>query len=93
MIRPQKTDKNANLNDEEISRREEIAKALWAQREFDKADIKSTFEMMYLSFITLLGNRELVEDDLKEIKSMLDACADRMIEVREKSKGKTPRVE
>ncbi len=93
MIRPQKTDKNANLKDEEISRREEIAKELWEQKEPDKADIKSTLELIYLSFITLLGNRELVEDDLKEIKSMLDACADRMIEVRKKSKGKTPRVE
>jgi len=64
MIRPQKIDKNANLKDEEISRREEIAKALWEQKEPDRADIKGTLELIYLSFITLLGNRELVEDDL-----------------------------
>jgi hypothetical protein len=89
MIRPQKIDKNANLKDEEISRREEIAKALWEQKEPDKADIKSTLELIYLSFITLLGNRELVEDDLKEIKSKLDDCADRMIEIKEKSKRKS----
>lgn len=93
MKKAQKFDKNANLKDEEISRREEIARALWEQKEPDKADIKGTFELIYLSFITLLGNRELVEDDLKEIKSMLDACADRMLEVKEKSKGKSPRIE
>jgi hypothetical protein len=89
MIRPQNIDKNANLNDEEISRREEIAKALWAQKEPDRADIKSTLELIYLSFITLLGNRELVEDDLKEIKAKLDDCADRMNEIKEKSKRKS----
>jgi DNA-binding SARP family transcriptional activator len=89
MIRHQKIDKNANLNDEEISRREEIAKALWEQKEPDRADIKGTLELIYLSFITLLDNRELVEDDLKEIKAKLDDCADQMIEIREKSKRKS----
>lgn len=89
MNKAQKINKNVNLKDEEISRREEIARAIWEQKGPDKADIKSTFELMYLSFIPLLENRELVEDDLKEIKSMIDACADRMIAIREKSKGKT----
>jgi len=42
---------------------------------------------MYLGFITTLENRELVEEDLKELKSMIDAIADRMIKIREKSKG------
>ncbi len=88
MKKAQKFDKNANLREEEISRREEIARAHWEQRE---PDIKSTLEMLYLGFITLLGNREIVEDDLKEIKSMLDACAERMEAVREKSKEKPRR--
>jgi hypothetical protein len=91
MIKPQKIDKNANLKEEEISRREEIGRALWEQKDPDKADIKSLLELIYLSFITLLGNRELVQDDLKEIKSRLDDCADRMIEIKQKSKRKTSR--
>ena len=80
-----------NFKDEEISRREAIVRSIRERKGAEKVDIKSTFELMYLSFIPLLGDRSLVEDDLKELRSMLDACADRMLAIREKSKGKTQR--
>ncbi len=88
MNKAQKINKLKNLKDEEISRREVLAREFWEQKGPEKIDIKNIFELMYLSFIPFLENRELVEDDLKELKSMIDACADRMIAIREKSKGK-----
>jgi len=62
---------------------------LRAKEKTEIVDIQNVFELMNIGFIPLLGDREVVEDDLKELKSMLDACTDRMIAIREKSKGKT----
>lgn len=61
------------------------------QKRAGTIDIKGTFELMYLNFFPLLDNRELVEDELTELKSMLDACADHMLAIREKSRQKTRR--
>lgn len=91
MKKAQEINKIKNLKDEEISRREELAKEFWEIKGAEK-DIRNIFELIYLSFIPFLGNRDLVEDDLKELKSMIYACADRMIAIREKSKGKRPGV-
>jgi hypothetical protein len=83
--------RKSNLNREEISKRNEILKSIMEQKRAGTIDIKGTFELMYLNFFPLLYNRELVEDELTELKSMLDACADRMLAIIEKSRQKTRR--
>lgn len=83
--------RKSNLNSEEISRRNEILKSIMEQKRAGAIDIKGTFELMYLNFFPLLDNRELVEAELTELKSMLDACADRMLAIMEKSRRKPRR--
>lgn len=77
-----------HLVEKEISRRKAIIRAIKKQKRAGKIDIKGTFELMYLNFVPLLEDRKLVEDDLNELKSMLNACADRMMAIMEKSRGK-----
>lgn len=80
-------DKNKNLTPEEISRRDELSKEFWGPKEAEKVNMKNIFELMYLSFfIPSLEKRKLVEDDLKELESMIEAIADRMTKIRDKSK-------
>jgi len=88
MSRAQKTNMS-NLKDEEIARRQTIMSSIMEHKETKKIDIKATFELIYLSFLPLLADRNLVEDDLKELKCTLDKCADQMLEIMKKSTGKT----
>jgi len=75
-----------NLSIEEISRSKELLRAIMEQKRSGKIDIKGTFKLIYFNFLPLLDNRILVEDDLKELKAMLDSSADRMLAIIEKSK-------
>jgi hypothetical protein len=79
------------LADKEVARRKILIRTIKKQKTAGKIDVKGTFELIYLSFIPLLEHRGPVEDDLKELKTMLSSCADRMTEIIEKSKGKTAR--
>jgi len=74
------------LSIKEISRSKELMRAIMEQKRVGKIDIKGTFELLYLNFLPLLDNREYVEDELKELKTMLDSSADRMQIIIEKSK-------
>jgi hypothetical protein len=78
--------KKPNLSVKEISRSKELLRAIMEQKRAGKIDVKGTFELMYLNFLPLLENRQYVEDDLKELKLMLDSSADRMLAIIEKSK-------
>jgi hypothetical protein len=78
--------KKPKMSIEEISRSKELMRAIMEQKRAGKIDIKGTFELMYLNFLPLLDNREYLEDDLKELKAMLDSSADRMLAIIEKSK-------
>jgi len=75
---------------EEFSKREELIRALKERKEAGKTDIKGNFnlasEYFYHNFLLLLEDRKLVEDDLKELKSMLHDLGERMIAIIEKSK-------
>lgn len=77
---------------EEFSKREEIIRALKERKKAGKTDIRGNFdlasEFFYYNFLLLLEDRKLVEEDLKELKSMLHALGDRMITIIEKSKNK-----
>ena len=78
------------LKIEEIAKREKIMKSVMDQKRTGKIDIKATFDLIHLSVYPLLQNRVIVEDDMKELKKMLDAVACRICEIIEKSKSKTP---
>lgn len=78
------------LKIEEIAKREKIMKSVMDQKRTGKIDIKATFDLIHLSIYPLLQNRVIVEDDMKELKKILDDAACRICEIIEKSKSKTP---
>jgi hypothetical protein len=78
------------LKIEEISKRERILKTVMDQKRTGKIDIKATFDLIHLSVFPLLENREIVEEDMKELKKTLDNAACRICEIIEKSKQKSP---
>jgi hypothetical protein len=88
------TDK-PRLKIEEIAKREKIMKSLMDQKRTGKIDIKATFDLIHLSVYPLLQNREIVEEDMKQLKKTLDDAACLICEIIEKSKRKpqenTPR--
>ena len=88
MSRTLKTDK-PKLKIEEIAKRERIMKSVMDQKKTGKIDIKATFDLIHLSVYPLLENREIVEDDMKELKKTLDEAACRICEIVEKAKKKT----
>ena len=77
------------LKIEELAKREKIMKSLMDQKRTGKIDIKATFDLIHLSVYPLLQNREIVEEDMKQLKKILDDAACRICEVIEKSKTKT----
>ena len=77
------------LKIEEIAKREKILKSLMEQKKTRKIDVKATFDFIHLSVYPLLENREIVEEDMKELKKILDDAACRICEIVEKSKTKT----
>ena len=88
MSRNQKTDK-PKLKIEELAKREKILKSVMEQKKTGKIDIKATFDLIHLSIYPLLENREIVEDDMKKLKTILDEAACQICEIIEKSKKKT----
>jgi hypothetical protein len=78
------------LKIEEISKRERILKTVMDQKRTGKIDIKATFDLIHLGVYPLLENREIVEEDMKELKKTLDDAACRICEIIEKSKLKSP---
>jgi len=85
MSKTQKPQK-PKLSIKEISRSKELMRAIMEQKRAGKIDIKGTFELLYLNFLPLLDNREYVEDELKELKTLPDSSEDRMQIIIENSK-------
>jgi hypothetical protein len=77
------------LKIEEIAKREKIMKSVMDQKRTGKIDIKATFDLIHLSVYPLLQNREIVEEDMKKLKKILDDAACYICEIIEKSKTKT----
>ena len=84
------TNNKPKLKIEEIAKREKILKSVMDQKRTGKIDIKATFDLIHLSIYPLLENREVVEEDMKLLKKILDDAACRICEIIEKSKRKTP---
>jgi hypothetical protein len=82
------------LTPEEDARRQELFRSLIYHKKTQQIDLKAPVELILLIVYSKLENRELVEDDMKELKSMIGRVADRIGEIIEKSKGKaqTPRI-
>ena len=76
------------LKIEEIAKRERILKSIMEQKKTRKIDVKATFDFIHLSVYPLLENREIVEEDMKALKKILDDAACRICEIIEKSKRK-----
>jgi hypothetical protein len=74
------------LKIEEVAKREKIMKLVMDQKRTGKIDIKATFDLIHLSVYPLLQNREAVEDDMKELKKMLEDAACKICDIIEKSK-------
>ena len=89
MSRSPSSDK-PKLKIEEITKRERILKSVMDQKRAGRIDIKATFDLIHISVYPLLENREIVEEDMKALKKMLDDAACRICEIIEKSKRKTP---
>lgn len=78
------------LKIEEIAKREKILKSVMDQKRTGKIDVKATFDLIHVSVYPLLENREIVEDDMKALKKLLDDAACLICEIIEKSKRKAP---
>jgi len=66
---------------------------LWEREKKSRADANPDkhhfFDLLYLGFLGHIKNRGRVEKDLKELKKMLDETADKMMEIVDKSEGRT----
>ena len=76
------------LKIEELAKREKIMKSVMDQKRTGKIDIKATFDLIHISIYPLLENREIVEEDMKQLKKTLDDAACCICEIIEKSKTK-----
>ncbi len=75
-----------NLRIEEIAKRDRILKSVMDQKRTGRIDINATFDLIHLSIYPLLENREIVEEDMKTLKKVLDDAASQICEIIEKSK-------
>ncbi len=54
-----------------------------------RRDAQPTFELLYLGLLGRVKNREAVQEELKELKKLLDRSSALMLEILEKSEKKT----
>lgn len=81
-------DKDNNLTREEILRRLDIFKTIRENKSAGIFDFISTLELIYIAFIPYLGDRNLVQNELKNLQEVLYDCQNKMTEIMEKSRSK-----
>jgi len=74
-----------HLKKEELQKVDELRVNIAAGSAQHKPDVQSTLELMYLRVLGRIKNRGPLEEDLKELKKMLDQTAAKMNEVIEKA--------
>jgi hypothetical protein len=74
-----------HLKKEELQKVDALRVNIAAGSAQHKPDVQSTFELMYLRVLSRIKNRGPLEEDLKELKKMLDHAAAKMDEVIEKA--------
>ena len=75
----------AHLKKEELQKVDELRVSIAAGSAQNKPDVQSTFDLMYLRVLSRVKNRGPLEEDLKELKKMLDQTAAKMNQVIEKA--------
>lgn len=83
---PDKKEAEPYLTKEQIMKRKLAWDRIAQSKKANQINIKDTFELMYIGLHKYIKNKSLVADDLKELQRMLDHCADKMMEIIEKSK-------
>jgi len=73
------------LKKEELQKVDELRVNIAAGSAQNKPDVQSTFDLMYLRVLGRIKNRGPLEEDLKQLKKMLDQAAAKMNEVIAKS--------
>jgi hypothetical protein len=74
-----------HLKKEELQRVDELRVNIATGSAQYKPDVRSTFELMYLRILGRVKNRGPLEEELKELKKMLDHAAAKMNELIEKA--------
>jgi len=89
MSRKERTEKiKSSLTAEENTRRQDLFRSLIYSKRTQSVDFRAPAELLLLIVTSKLENRELVEDDMKELKVTLDRVATRIGEIILKSRGK-----
>jgi len=89
MSRKERTEKiKSSLTAEENKRRQDLFRSLIYSKRTQSVDFRAPAELLLLIVTSKLENRELVEDDMKELKVTLDRVATRIGEIILKSRGK-----
>lgn len=83
------SDRTRYLTKEERARVDELWEKEKETRGERNPDKHIFFELVYLGFLGHIRNRGEVDEDVKELKRMLDRTADKMMEIVEKSEGRS----
>jgi hypothetical protein len=88
-VKETKSDRIKYLTEEESGRIDELWEKEKKTRDDRNPDKHHFFDLLYLGFLGHIENRGRVEEDLKELKKMLDKTADKMMEIVDKSEART----
>jgi hypothetical protein len=86
-VKETRSDRTKYLSKEELSKVDELWEKEKKTRDDRNPDKHHFFDLLYLGFLGHIEHRGKVEDDLKELKRMLDKTADKMMEIVDKSGG------
>jgi len=90
--RNQSTRRKTYLTPKEDARRQEIFRSLIYHKPTDPMNLKAISEVLLLIIYGHLEHRELVEDDMKELKAMIEQVANRAGEIIIKARGRPPQT-
>ncbi len=83
------SDRTKYLTKEESGRIDGLWEKEKKTRDDRNPDKHHFFDLVYLGFLGHIKNRGRVEEDLNELKRMLDKTADKMMEIVDKSEART----
>lgn len=84
-----RSDRTKYLTKEESGRIDGLWEKEKKTRDDRNPDKHHFFDLVYLGFLGHIKNRGRVEEDLNELKRMLDKTADKMMEIVDKSEART----
>lgn len=90
--RNESTRRKTYLTPKEDARRQQIFRSLIYHKPTEPMNLKAISEVLLLIVYSHLEHRELVEHDMKELKTMIEQTANRVGEIIEKAKGQPPQT-